>query len=154
VRRQYLHAKPNAPSAFAAEVRLAVAEDRSCSRGHASNDLTFVKSEAAFELPSSRRRAVADEPRKQRLSKAYTEARQAVPTGEAHRLPKSVAYLSMDCREVKAIRAKKRDEASTSALFALIPVTAEIQTEEPRQSKASIAARFKGVRGAPSTGRG
>ena len=44
--------------------------------------------------------------------------RQAVPTGEAHRLPKSVAYVSAQYGEVKTIRAEKRDGASTSALSA------------------------------------
>jgi hypothetical protein len=104
--RRYLDAKPNAPPAFTAVVRLAVAEDRSQCRDRASNDLTFVKSEAAFELPKSRRRAVAYQPRKQQLSIAYTGARQAVPTGEAHRLPKSAAYVSTLSGEVKAMASK------------------------------------------------
>jgi hypothetical protein len=82
-----------------AERRLALAEDREVARS-CTDDLTFPKSEAAFELPSSRRHAAAGELRKYLLSKAYG-AWQAVPTGEAHRLPKSARYVSALPPQVK-----------------------------------------------------
>jgi hypothetical protein len=62
---------------------------RSC-----SDNLTFTKSEAAFELAwveASRRVRPAT---KALTFNSLMGTRQAVPTGEAHRLPKSAAYVS------------------------------------------------------------
>jgi hypothetical protein len=55
----------------------------------------------------SRRRAASHDPRvgakKEITFNGLQGPGQAVPTGEAHRLPKSVAYLSARVREVKTV---------------------------------------------------
>ena len=60
-----------------------------------------------MSLLVSRRRAVSLYPRegakKELTFNGLQGPGQAVPTGEAHRLPKSVAYLSAPPREVKTV---------------------------------------------------
>jgi hypothetical protein len=70
----------------------------------------------------SRRRAVSLNPRvgakKAKTFNGLQEPGHAVPTGEAHRLPKSVAYLSARVREVKTVTEEKCDGASTCSVVA------------------------------------
>ena len=79
----------------------------------------FRSQRQRLSLLVSRRRAVSCYPR-EGAKKAMTFSGlqgpgQAVPTGEAHRLPKSVAYLSARPREVKTEEGRKCDGASTRA---------------------------------------
>ena len=72
----------------------------------------FRSQRQRLSLLVSRRRAVSRYPR-EGAKKAVTfnglqGPGQAVPTGEAHRLPKSVAYLSARPREVKTEEGRKR----------------------------------------------
>jgi hypothetical protein len=97
-----------APSASHAEGRLADAEDRdAASRSCSKTD--FSQSAAAFELPSSRRRAKPHEPESQKLSMVYS----------GFDLPFRLAKLTA-CRKVRRIyrryQAKSRQYERESAV--------------------------------------
>jgi hypothetical protein len=97
--------KPRHP--LRAEGASSFAEDRAQEKARScSSNLTLRSQRQRLSLLVSRRRAESEVPRKREAFNDLQGTRQAVPTGEAHRLPKSVAYLSTRTREVKPIQAE------------------------------------------------
>jgi hypothetical protein len=72
-------------------------------------------SEAAFELHSSRRGGFGQPVDGQYAFNCF--GRTAVPTGEAHRLPKKCAFLSVENAEVKAACSKNKAAAEPLRTF-------------------------------------